>query len=182
MGHQVQVAGGTDGHAGGGAAALVVRAADAEEVPLPHAGAFRLLTDGGAAGVNRLSLGAGSAGAPEHFHTRSTELFYVLGGAADFVLGTERVRVAEGGLVLVPPGLTHAFGAAPGTGAELLVVLTPGWSASATSGRWGASSTGWRRSRNCCPTRTATTSTSPGRRSGVTRPSPPDLPDKATRV
>ncbi|MEU9180688.1 cupin domain-containing protein [Streptomyces sp. NPDC048550] len=126
MGHQVQVAGGTDGHAGGGAAALVVRAADAEEVPLPHAGAFRLLTDGGAAGVNRLSLGAGSAGAPEHFHTRSTELFYVLGGAADFVLGTERVRVTEGGLVLVPPGLTHAFGAAPGTGAELLVVLTPG--------------------------------------------------------
>ncbi|WP_327134180.1 cupin domain-containing protein [Streptomyces sp. NBC_01343] len=99
MGHQGHLAG-----TGGGAAALVVRAADAEEVPLPHSGAFRLLADGGAAGVNRLSLGAGSAGAPHHFHTRSTELFYVLGGAADFRLGTEAVRVTEGGLVLVPRG------------------------------------------------------------------------------
>ncbi|MER6781495.1 MULTISPECIES: cupin domain-containing protein [unclassified Streptomyces] len=121
MGHQGHLAG-----TGGGAAALVVRAADAEVVALPHSGSFRLLADGGAAGVNRLSLGAGSAGAPHHFHTRSTELFYVIGGAADFRLGTEAVRVTEGGLVLVPPGLTHAFGAAPGGGAELLVVLTPG--------------------------------------------------------
>jgi quercetin dioxygenase-like cupin family protein len=116
----------TDAETGTGAAPLVVRAADAEDVPLPHAGVFRLLADGGAAGVNRLSLGAGSAGAPNHFHTRSTELFYVLGGTAEFRLGAEPVLVTEGGLVLVPPRLTHAFGAAPGGGAELLVVLTPG--------------------------------------------------------
>ncbi|MGW6846172.1 cupin domain-containing protein [Streptomyces sp. NPDC054958] len=93
---------------------------------LPHSGAFRLLADGGAAGVNRLVLGVGSTGAPKHFHTRSTELFYVLGGVADFLLDAEPVRVTEGGLVVVPPGLTHAFGPAPGEGAELLVVLTPG--------------------------------------------------------
>ncbi|CAG6390714.1 cupin domain-containing protein [Streptomyces cocklensis] len=125
MGNHVWVAGAEDAM-GGRAGALVVRAGDAEEVPLPHEGVFRLLADGGAAGVNRLSLGAGSAGAPNHFHTRSTELFYVLGGTADFLLGAESATVTEGGLVLVPPGLTHAFGAAPGGGVELLVVLTPG--------------------------------------------------------
>ncbi|MEV7444362.1 hypothetical protein AB0O22_25045 [Streptomyces sp. NPDC091204] len=37
---------------------------------------------------------------------------------------TETVRA--GGLVGVPPGTVHAFGAAPQQGADLLVVLTPG--------------------------------------------------------
>ncbi|MBL1106500.1 hypothetical protein JK361_18150 [Streptomyces sp. 5-8] len=34
--------------------------------------------------------------------------------------------MGQGGLVVVPPGIPHAFGAAPGVSAELLVVLTPG--------------------------------------------------------
>ncbi|MGW0394546.1 cupin domain-containing protein [Streptomyces sp. NPDC003042] len=106
--------------------ALVVGAGEAEQVPLPSGGAFRLLADGGAAGVNRLTLGEGAPWAPNHLHRRSAELFYVLGGAADFLLDGEPARVDAGGLVLVPPGLPHAFGAAPGGGADLLVVLTPG--------------------------------------------------------
>ncbi|MFI7448849.1 hypothetical protein ACIBQX_15240 [Nonomuraea sp. NPDC049714] len=43
----------------------------------------------------------------------------------EFVLGEETATVAEGGSVAVPPGLPHAFGAAPGVGADLLAVLTP---------------------------------------------------------
>ncbi|MEU0399431.1 cupin domain-containing protein [Streptomyces sp. NPDC006197] len=110
--------------------ALVVHAEEAERVDLPHGGGFRLLADardtGGALGANRLSLGEGAAGAPPHFHARSTELFYVLDGVMRFTLDGRTATVAAGGLVSVPPGTPHSFGAAPGSTAELLVVLTPG--------------------------------------------------------
>ncbi|MFF9848024.1 cupin domain-containing protein [Streptomyces litmocidini] len=110
--------------------ALVVHAEEAERIDLPHGGGFRLLADardtGGAFGANRLSLGEGAAGAPPHFHARSTELFHVLDGVMRFVLDGRTATVAAGGLVSVPPGTPHSFGAAPGSTAELLVVLTPG--------------------------------------------------------
>ncbi|MEU6620300.1 cupin domain-containing protein [Streptomyces litmocidini] len=110
--------------------ALVVHAEEAERVDLPHGGGFRLLADardtGGAFGANRLSLGEGAAGAPPHFHARSTELFHVLDGVMRFVLDGRTATVAAGGLVSVPPGTPHSFGAAPGSTAEVLVVLTPG--------------------------------------------------------
>ncbi|MCF3121204.1 cupin domain-containing protein [Streptomyces arenae] len=110
--------------------ALVVRGEDAERVPLPHGGGFRLLADasgtGGALGANTLALGEGADGARPHFHAVSHELFYVTEGAVDFLLDGDPVTVGEGGLVVVPPRMPHAFGAAPGTTAELLAVLAPG--------------------------------------------------------
>jgi quercetin dioxygenase-like cupin family protein len=110
--------------------ALVVPADAAEVVGLPAGGAFTLLADasdtGGALGANRLTLGPGRDGAKPHYHALSTELFYVLDGAVEFLLDQDVITVTEGGLVVVPPRLPHAFGAAPGTGAELLAVLTPG--------------------------------------------------------
>ncbi|MEV0531968.1 cupin domain-containing protein [Kitasatospora sp. NPDC050463] len=130
----------------GAGAALVVRAADAELVALAAGSAFHLLADGAAApsgapaaapsrapsggafGANRLVLAEGEDGARPHFHARSSELFYVLGGAAEFLLGDRSpavTAVAAGDLVVVPPGLSHAFGAAPGRTADLLVVMTP---------------------------------------------------------
>lgn len=136
----------------GAGAALVVRAADAEFVALAAGSAFHLLADGdaaapagapnaapagapaagasasslaGAFGVNRLVLAEGADGARPHVHARSSELFYVLGGAAEFLLGDRPTAVTAGGLVVVPPGLPHAFGAAPGSTADLLVVMTP---------------------------------------------------------
>lgn len=110
--------------------ALVVPAESAEVVGLPAGGAFTLLADAshtaGALGANLLTLGPGRDGAAPHYHARSTELFFVAGGEMEFLLGDETATVGSGGLVVVPPGLPHAFGAAPGTGAELLIVLTPG--------------------------------------------------------
>ncbi|MGC7094917.1 cupin domain-containing protein [Amycolatopsis lurida] len=107
----------------------IIPAATAELVTTPG-GAFHLLADaahtGGALGANRLVLGVGAAGAKTHYHAKSTELFYVLDGKAEFVLGDEHATVSGGDLVIVPPGLPHAFGAAPGHPADLLVVLTPG--------------------------------------------------------
>ncbi|WP_405754361.1 MULTISPECIES: cupin domain-containing protein [unclassified Streptomyces] len=115
---------------GEGAGALIVRAEEAEHVPLPHGGGFRLLADagatGGALGANSLVLGEGADGAGPHYHAQSSELFYVLGGTVQFFLDGEMETVGPGGLVVVPPRMPHAFGAAPGSTAELLVVLTPG--------------------------------------------------------
>ncbi|AXB41116.1 cupin domain-containing protein [Amycolatopsis albispora] len=108
----------------------IFRATTAELVTLPGGGAFHLLADashtGDALGVNRLVLGVGATGAKTHHHAKSTEMFYVLDGELDFVLGDEHTRVTRGDVVVVPPGLPHAFGAAPGHAADLLAVLTPG--------------------------------------------------------
>ncbi|MFI9004690.1 cupin domain-containing protein [Streptomyces sp. NPDC053541] len=110
--------------------ALIVRPHEAEQVPLPHGGAFHLLADasstGGALGANRLTLGEGASGARPHYHARSTELFYVLDGVMEFTLDGRTETVAAGGLVCVPPGRAHSFGAAAGSTADLLAVLTPG--------------------------------------------------------
>ncbi|MCK2216273.1 cupin domain-containing protein [Actinomadura sp. ATCC 31491] len=110
--------------------AFVMPAAAAEVVALPAGGAFTLLADAsdtaGALGANRLVLGPGRDGARPHYHALSTELFYVLDGQVEFLLGEEPVTVSRGALVTVPPGLPHAFGAAPGSAADLLAVLTPG--------------------------------------------------------
>ncbi|NDU73210.1 cupin domain-containing protein [Actinomadura sp. DSM 109109] len=109
---------------------LVVPAGTAEVVDLPAGGAFTLLADAGdtagALGANLLSLGTGRDGAKPHYHALSTELFFVLAGTVQFLLGDQEETVAAGGLVVVPPHLPHAFGAAPGSDAALLAVLAPG--------------------------------------------------------
>jgi mannose-6-phosphate isomerase-like protein (cupin superfamily) len=110
--------------------ALVVQPNDAQFVALPGGGGFELLADasgtGGALGANRLVLGEGSDGARPHYHDRSSELFYVLDGMAQFLLGDRLTTVSRGGLVVIPPRMPHAFGATPGATADLLVVLAPG--------------------------------------------------------
>ncbi|WP_027341423.1 cupin domain-containing protein [Hamadaea tsunoensis] len=111
--------------------ALVVRPGEAEQAPLPHGGRFGLIADAdqtsGVFGVNRLTLGTGADGARPHHHAVSAELFYVIDGVAEFQLGAEvPVRVEAGGVVLVPPGLVHAFGAAPRSPVDLLIAVTPG--------------------------------------------------------
>ncbi|MFG2986456.1 cupin domain-containing protein [Streptomyces sp. NPDC048258] len=114
----------------GNETALIVRPEEAEYAALPHGGGFRLPADagdtGGALGANRLALGMGADGARPHYHALSTEPFYVLDGTVEFLVGDERAAVGRGGMVVVPPKVAHAFGAAAGCTAELLAVLTPG--------------------------------------------------------
>jgi mannose-6-phosphate isomerase-like protein (cupin superfamily) len=112
-----------------GRGVVIVTPRDTEDLPLPD-GAFGLLADasasGDALGINTLRLGTGADGAQPHYHARSWEVFYVLEGRADFLVDDEIRTVDQGSLVMFPPGLPHAFGAAPGSPTELLVVLTPG--------------------------------------------------------
>ncbi|MER6951600.1 cupin domain-containing protein [Nonomuraea sp. NPDC000554] len=108
---------------------VVVREGAAEVVELAHGGAFHLLVDGGPTGgtfsANRLTLGEGADGAKPHFHTASSELFYVLAGEMEFLLGERLVTAARGSLIVVPPRV-HAFGAAPDVTADVLVIMAPG--------------------------------------------------------
>jgi mannose-6-phosphate isomerase-like protein (cupin superfamily) len=107
----------------------VATAIDAETL---HIGpdTIQLLLDAsqtcGAISAHRVRLHSGGNEAGPHHHTRSSELFYVLNGAIDILAGASVRTATEGDLILVPPGVAHAFGAAAGTSGELLVVITPG--------------------------------------------------------
>ena len=105
--------------------ALVVQPGEAAGASLSD-GAFELLADGGAVSASRLSLTTGADGAPPHRHQLSHEVFYVLGGTMLFRLGDDLTTVGKGGLLVVPPGLLHVFGAAGGEVADVFVVLSPG--------------------------------------------------------
>jgi quercetin dioxygenase-like cupin family protein len=111
----------------GGAA--VIRAGQAEILENETV-SLRLLLDASAtrdaASVLRIRLRDGAAGAVPHRHHHSSELFYVLDGSVDLLAGDTVLHAGQGDLVVVPPDLPHAFGAAEGRDGELLIVITPG--------------------------------------------------------
>lgn len=108
---------------------LVVREADAELIGRAPV-SVRLLADssdtGGALSTQRVTLGEGANGAAPHRHAGSAELFYLLDGTAQLLSGTQVVTASRGDLVVVPPNAAHAFAAAPGERADILIVITPG--------------------------------------------------------
>jgi mannose-6-phosphate isomerase-like protein (cupin superfamily) len=108
---------------------VVVREGEAEIVGgAPVTG--RLYADssatGGALSSQRIILLRGAAGATPHHHTGSSELFYIVSGAAEMLTGRHVLTAREGDLVVVPPGTVHAFAAAQASDADLLIILTPG--------------------------------------------------------
>lgn len=111
------------------ASTIVVRGADAEIVGRAPT-IVRLLADShathGALSTQRVTLEDGADGAAPHHHKTASELFYVLGGRVQVLSGEEVVTAEQGDLIVVPPGTAHAFGAAPGRDADLLIVITPG--------------------------------------------------------
>lgn len=81
---------------------------------------------GRALSSHRVQLGSGAAGAVPHRHDRSSELFFMIDGALDVLVGTRVVTDRAGDLLVVAPELPHAFGAHRDTAADVLVVITPG--------------------------------------------------------
>jgi quercetin dioxygenase-like cupin family protein len=108
---------------------VIVRSAEAKVVDLSPS-VTRLLADssstGGALSTHRVTLAEGADGARPHRHDGSAEMFYMLDGAAQLLSGEQVVTAERGDLVIVPPGLPHAFAAAPGHDADILIVITPG--------------------------------------------------------
>jgi mannose-6-phosphate isomerase-like protein (cupin superfamily) len=104
----------------------LVRATEAEVLP---ASGITLLADaentGGVLTSNRSFMAEGTDGAPPHLHRDAAELFYVLAGKLDVLLGEEIVTVTANDLLVVPAGLPHAFAPAAGAAADVLFVYTP---------------------------------------------------------
>ena len=110
-------------------AVVLTRKAEAETCADPSSVMTLLAESDGAAGgftTYWSSFAKGAAGAPAHFHTRASELFFVLGGALRVLVGEEITVLEEGDFLAVPPGIPHAFAAAPGREADVLFVFTPG--------------------------------------------------------
>jgi uncharacterized cupin superfamily protein len=108
------------------AAPILTRADEAEVIA---GGSITLLaeaaTAGGELAVNRSLLPEGSAGVPPHYHERTTELFFVLGGGLQALAGERVVTLGVGDLLVAPAGVVHALAPASGADADLLVVATP---------------------------------------------------------
>ncbi|MFI0716615.1 cupin domain-containing protein [Streptomyces inhibens] len=108
---------------------VLTRASDAETTSDPSS-VMTLLADCGTDGSSltsyRSQFAQGAVGAPAHFHTRASELFFVIGGSLQVLIDDEVKILDEGDLLLVPPHTPHAFAAAPGAEADVLFVFTPG--------------------------------------------------------
>lgn len=108
---------------------LVVRAETAEVLGI-RPDTITLLADaaatGGLLGASRTTMGHGRDGAVPHYHRGSAEMFFVLDGRMQVLVGTEVVEAGPGDTLVVPPETTHAFAAAPGSAADVLIVITPG--------------------------------------------------------
>ncbi|MBV1852667.1 cupin domain-containing protein [Catellatospora tritici] len=109
---------------------VLVRAGEAEKLTRDPGSVVTLLADAPQTGnvltSNRSLLKAGSPGAPPHFHERSDEIFFLLDGELEVLLGEEIITLYRGDLLIVPPYLPHAFAPAPDTDADVLFLFTPG--------------------------------------------------------
>ncbi len=108
---------------------VLTRAATAETTSDPSS-VMTLLADCGTDGSTvtsyRSTFARGAVGAPAHFHTRASELFFVISGALQVLVDDEVQVLGQGDFLLVPPHTPHAFAAAPGREADVLFVFTPG--------------------------------------------------------
>ncbi|MFD5124650.1 cupin domain-containing protein [Streptomyces sp. NPDC058385] len=109
--------------------AVLTRAATAETTADPSSVMTLLAdygTDGSALTSYRSTFAKGAVGAPAHFHTKASELFFVLDGALRVLIDDEVKVLEKGDFLLVPPHTPHAFAAALGREADVLFVFSPG--------------------------------------------------------
>lgn len=60
-------------------------------------------------GIYEITLAPRTIGATPHFHRIMTEVFHVVGGTLDLLVGDSEVSVGPGGVARVPPHIVHAF-------------------------------------------------------------------------
>ena len=85
---------------------IVKKLADTPSVPCPCGEAARILTseDNDALSVHVVRI---SKDSEKHYHTRLTETYYVLEGSGVMELDDERVEIAPGDVIHIPPGVRH---------------------------------------------------------------------------
>ncbi|WP_327354722.1 cupin domain-containing protein [Streptomyces sp. NBC_01304] len=108
---------------------VLTRAANAETTSDPSS-VMTLLADAGTDGSSitsyRSTFAKGAVGAPAHFHTKASEMFFVVDGSLQVLVDDEVKVLTSGDFLLVPPHTPHAFAAAPDATADVLFVFTPG--------------------------------------------------------
>lgn len=67
----------------------------------------------------------GGFGPSPHIHREREELFYVLEGEVDILVGEQVVKCQPGGFVLVPRGMPHTFANRGARRAKLLIMFCP---------------------------------------------------------
>src|SRR4051812_25302083 len=109
-------------------APVLTRAAEAETTNDPSS-VMTLFADsehtGGRLTSYRSTFAEGAVGAPAHLHTEASELFFVIDGSLQVLVGEEIIVLDAGDSLVVPPHTPHAFAAAPGRTADVLFVFTP---------------------------------------------------------
>lgn len=80
-------------------------------------------TSGGLAVFEQTSLSQGR-GTPLHVHPAQDEVFYVLEGAYEFLVGEDRFSLAAGETIFLPRAVPHSWTQASATG-KMLVILQP---------------------------------------------------------
>jgi mannose-6-phosphate isomerase-like protein (cupin superfamily) len=109
---------------------VVVRGDEAEKLALPN-NETTLLAEGadtgGAFSAIRAKLAPGADGARPHHHSTASELFFVIEGTVDILLGEEVVTARAGDLAVAAPGAMHAFANASASAPlDLLIIFGPG--------------------------------------------------------
>jgi mannose-6-phosphate isomerase-like protein (cupin superfamily) len=107
---------------------MLVRADEAETLGLAPT-AMRLIADGDATdprsvSVSRSTMGRDTVGPPPHRHTTSPEMFFLLDGALDVLVGDEITTVRAGDFLLVPPHTAHAFATPRDSGVDMIFLMT----------------------------------------------------------
>lgn len=77
-------------------------------------------------GLFEMTQEPGGMGAAPHLHREMEEMFYVLEGEVEILVGDKIVKGQPGAFVLVPRGTTHAFTNRSNKRAKLLIMFCPG--------------------------------------------------------
>jgi mannose-6-phosphate isomerase-like protein (cupin superfamily) len=105
---------------------FLARGAEAEVLG-GNVASMQLLVDGvdcgGAVSAIRSRLPKGMQGATPHFHTKAAELFFVIGGELEVLVGEKILTAREGDFLVVPPQAVHAFRTPESSGVDMLFLM-----------------------------------------------------------
>jgi quercetin dioxygenase-like cupin family protein len=108
--------------------AIALKAGEGRMIPL---GPIRMWVqeDGthtrGTLGVAEFEIPPHASTPPPHIHHAHEEVFYVLEGELEFLVGTQTMRASTGTFVMVPIGALHTFSNPTDTTARFLNTFTP---------------------------------------------------------
>lgn len=111
---------------------LIVNRERASVLQTPHGSEIRPLMDRTTSNVERCSLAEEllppGAAVGLHYHLETEELYYILEGAGEMIIGAETQAVGSGDCILIPRGEVHAIRNTGERTMRLLLVCGPAYS------------------------------------------------------